>query len=157
MRTALLQSHRQQQLQIKANIKSGNFPWHRWKVTGNQQAASSNLQPTAKQTGENLPDEPTLNPSEPKRTKPPNIGFAFCVPYAGSKGFPVYAVACQLVFTSTPGNLSPSIVIVLLGKCRAHGECHVFCQANDRLNIYYLESFALLCSNLNPRVVCLQL
>lgn len=51
----------------------------------------------------------------------------------------------------------PSLLIVLLGKCRAPGECHVFCQANDRLNIYYLESFALLCSNLNPRVVCLQL
>lgn len=30
-------------------------------------------------------------------------------------------------------------------------------QANDRLNIYYSESFALLSSNLNPRVVHLQL
>lgn len=53
------QRQQQQQLQIKANIKSGNFPWQRWKVTGNQKAATHSKQA-------NLPEEPTLNPSEPQ-------------------------------------------------------------------------------------------
>lgn len=55
------QRQRQQQLQIKANIKSGNFPWQRWKVTGKQQ-------PTAKQTGEPTRGtyvEPQRTPGEP--------------------------------------------------------------------------------------------
>lgn len=140
----ITQSHRQQQLQIKANIKSGNFPWHRLKVTS---SGTSNLQLAS------LP--PTLNLTEANLTEPhqtslhltsPSVCFAFCVPYASSKGFPVYAVACQLFFAPLPTH-----------RVTSHPLCNCFVrqmqgtwrmprllrQANDRLNIYYLQSFAL--------------
>lgn len=77
MRTALLQSHRQQQLQIKANIKSGNFPRHRLKVTQQYQrwyrAATCSNQAN-RRIGEQAdlppptthpPPQPTLNLTEP--------------------------------------------------------------------------------------------
>lgn len=141
------QRQQQQQLQIKANIKSGNFPWQRWKVTGNLKAATHSKQA-------NLPEEPTLNPSEPQANQATQHWLCFLRAICGFER--ISGLRCCLPTRLRPPPC-PSLLIVLLGKCRAHGECHVFCQANDRLNIYYLESFALLCSNLNPRVVCLQL
>lgn len=154
MRTALLQSHRQQQLQIKANIKSGNFPWHRWKVTGNQQ------QPAAKQTG-----EPTRRTYvQPKRTEPNRTTQHWLCFLRAICGFErISGLCCCLPTRLRPPSLGITRSSPLTPNCCARQMQgtwrmpRLLPQANDRLNIYYSESFALLSSNLNPRVVHLQL
>lgn len=127
-------------------------------MESNRQPASSNQQPATYSRANRR--EPTRRTYvEPQRTQANQATQHWLCFLRAICGFErISGLRCCLpTRLHPPGHLSPSLVIVLLGKCRAPGECHVFCQANDRLNIYYLESFALLCSNLNPRVVCLQL
>lgn len=126
----ITQSHRQQQLQIKANIKSGNFPWHRLKVTS---SGTNNLQLAS------LP--PTLNLTEANLTKPHFTSPHLTSPHLTQRLLCFLRAICEferisglccclptLLRPPYPPIVSPPtrFVIVLLGKCRAHGECHVF-------------------------------